>query len=309
MLASEQLSLDEFEECSRFGHFHSVLKVLDLPSMFANAAQEAQERKYDCIADARDAASAEEAERTRWPTVLREYNVDDPANKGCHASTTTNPVDGVWSAAWRGRGRGRKLDEGGRKQVYKVYNCAHKRWEAALVMRQSRHVRRSSKLRIRKGASGDADVVTRTSPGRPRKTSPLKIKAARSCSLDSPDVTTQISIRKRSPTKPAPNRSPQPKHVSAVESSVLDLEYDREIFALSQCSGLTGPTDSSGSHDSPATKIVLSSAAQSEGEHPMKFPHFLQVRHHIVLVCLLHCVILTVVHALLCRFILWPRML
>lgn len=35
------------------------------------------------------------------------------------------------------------------KKVFKVYNCAHKRWEAALVLRQQRHLRRASLLRIR----------------------------------------------------------------------------------------------------------------------------------------------------------------
>ena len=115
-----KLSLDEACHNALTAGFDTAMTLLDLESFFRHR------KTVGVGADAasRHAVDAMEAQRTRWPLVLRDYNVDGPQPRhtrrrrttggapSAHSDVAMDPHD-PWSAAWRGRGRGRLLGEGG----------------------------------------------------------------------------------------------------------------------------------------------------------------------------------------------------
>lgn len=119
-MSLEQLSLDPACHTADTGGFDAAIKVLDLKTFFQQHAQQVQKGSRIDSAASIAAAEQDEAERTRWPKVLRDYNVDDPQHRRHSTGFAVEDseiqpadVDEAWSAAWRGRGRGRLLGEGG----------------------------------------------------------------------------------------------------------------------------------------------------------------------------------------------------
>ena len=276
LVADERLSLDPSVHAAAAGDgFEVVLKVLDLPTLFKQQRLQRRQKRGSngtgVSADAAQqaAAAVEEEERTQWPVTLRDYNVDHPANKVSTSSggggVNSAASDGEDNACRDGRGRGRHLSEGGRKKVYKVYNCRQRRWEAALVIAQPRCTHRTSALRIRSGLAEkrSLDGRPRPPPFHPISKSKSHRKSLRSCE-------TQIVV------KPSSRRQ-------AISNSLIS-EYDREIFALAKCSQVvcvdhnrhtvSAQPVSSSSSGSTIDCTVLSSA-ESAGDG--FFPHFLRV--------------------------------
>eukprot|EP00750_Incisomonas_marina_P018176 INCI2742.2.p1 GENE.INCI2742.2~~INCI2742.2.p1 ORF type:complete len:935 (-),score=148.53 INCI2742.2:905-3709(-) len=304
LVSLDQLSLDPADHTTDSGGFDAAIKALDLRTFFQHAKQVQKGSRVDAAASIA-AAEQDEAERTRWPKVLRDYNVDDPQHRRHNIGfvledSETRPagVDEAWSAAWRGRGRGRLLGEGGCKKVFKVYNCAQKRWEAALVLRQQRHLRRASLLRIhnelqnrlsspdvpssrpagqRAHGSSSQDAKNPTSKATRKKASPVELPP-RSSLLE---YKTRVSVRRQAVATstleelafPSPGSSdanislpnittpPTSRPLRKKHAPIippLRLGYDREILGLVKCSELATGMASCGPQEKASDTSPLS---------------------------------------------------
>ena len=106
--ASGILGLNSQLHWASSGQYKAVVKIIDFPAMFQHKA-ELKEKIRECRSGKRNkkesptstkyevAVAAKELERTRWPTLLRDYKIKSFA--------LDKQIDGV--------GRGRLLGEGG----------------------------------------------------------------------------------------------------------------------------------------------------------------------------------------------------
>ena len=133
------------------------------------------------------------------------------------------------------------------KKVYKVYNYCHKRWEAALVLRQPRRLRRDSLLKICNGIDSASSKhsprrkrVQPYSPSGTRKSRPIPLKQ-----LALSHHQTRVMMKRCSPLQRTTLLGKRIGNQTPKDSLQFKLSYDREIYALAKCSELaSGGLDS-----------------------------------------------------------------